>query len=137
MVSTDQPLVSNTLLSYRTLGYDAVAQVPSSLGLFGRNNQDQQQQNGGFLVGEHHNNSGIQELYQKLRSSSTVNNNYCSDNNSSQMFMGNMASNYSSSVSNNILETTSVAGGEFGYWNGPTFSNWSDLPTTNGAGAYP
>ncbi|WVZ25248.1 hypothetical protein V8G54_003792 [Vigna mungo] len=129
MVSTE-PLVSNALLNHRTLGYDAVAQVPS-LGLFGRSNQDQQQ-NGGFLLGEHHN-SGIQEIYQKLRSSSA--NNYCGDN-SSQVFMGNMASNYSSSVSNNIMETTSVAGGEFGYWNAPTFS-WSDLPTTNGAGAYP
>ncbi|CAJ1942715.1 unnamed protein product [Sphenostylis stenocarpa] len=129
MVSTE-PLVSNALLNHRTLGYDAVAQVPS-LGLFGRSNQDQQP-NGGFLLGEHHN-SGIQELYQKLRSSTA--NNYCSDN-SSQVFMGNMASNYSSSVSNNIMETTSVAGGEFGYWNGSTFS-WSDLPTTNGAGAYP
>ncbi|KAL2333619.1 hypothetical protein Fmac_014832 [Flemingia macrophylla] len=124
-----EPLVSNALLNQRTLGYDAVAQVPS-LGLFGRNNQD----HGGFLLGEHHN-SGIQELYQKLRTSSSVNN-YCSDN-SSQVFMGNMASNFSSSLSNNILDTTSVAGGEFGYWNnGPTFS-WSDLPTTNGAGAYP
>lgn len=130
MVSTE-PLISNTLLNHRTLGFDGVAQVPS-LGLcstFGRNNQD----HGGFLLGEHHN-SGIQELYHKLRSSSVSN--YCSDN-SSQVFMGNMASNYSSSLSNNILETTSVAGGEFGYWNnGPTFS-WSDLPTTNGAGAYP
>ncbi|XP_061363424.1 dof zinc finger protein DOF4.7-like [Gastrolobium bilobum] len=121
-----EPLVSNGLLNPRTLGYDAVGQVPS-LGLcssFWRNNQDQpQQQNGGYVIGEHQN-SGIQELYQKLRLSST---NYCSDN--SPVFMGNMASN-SSSISN-ILESTSVAGAELGYWN-PTFS-WSDLPTTNGA----
>ncbi|KAK7359899.1 hypothetical protein VNO77_01867 [Canavalia gladiata] len=141
MVSSE-PLVSNALLNqnHRTLGYDAVAQVPS-LGLcssFWRNNQDHQtqQQNGGFLLGEHHN-SGIQELYHKLRSSSV--NNYCSDN-SSQMFMGNVASNSSSSISisNNILEPTSVSAAELGYWNNnPTFA-WSDLSTTNGtAGAYP
>ncbi|KAK7263076.1 hypothetical protein RJT34_30660 [Clitoria ternatea] len=146
MVSSE-PLVSNGLLNHRTLSYDAVPQVPS-LGLcstFWRNNQEhhqpQQQQNGGYALGsDHPNSSGIQELYQKLRSSSV--NNFCSDNiinNSSQVFMGNnMASNYSSSISNNILEPiTSVAGGELGYWNAPTFS-WSDLPTTNGAaGAYP
>ncbi|XP_027347403.1 dof zinc finger protein DOF1.4-like [Abrus precatorius] len=130
-----EPLVSNGLLNHR-LPYDAVSQVPSvSLcSSFWRNNQDHQpqQQNGGFVLGEHHN-TGIQELYQKLRSSSV--NNYCSDN-SSQVLMGNVASNYSSSISNNILEPTSVTSGELGYWNNSTFS-WSDLPTTNGAGAYP
>jgi hypothetical protein len=107
---------------------------------FWRNNHDNQtqqlQNNGGFVLGEqqHHQNSGIQELYQKLRSSTTSSsgNNYCSEISASPtVLLGNVASN-PSSISN-ILETTSVTGGELGYWNPIPSLTWSDLPTTNGA----
>ena len=125
------PLLSNVVFNPRALGYDSMGQAPS-LGLcssFWRNNQNQPQQtSGGFLLGEHQN-SGIQELYQKLRASSA--NYYCSEN--SPVFLGNMASSSSSSMSN-ILESTSVSGGELGYWN-PSLS-WSSIPTTNGAYPY-
>ncbi|KAK2410985.1 dof zinc finger protein DOF5.7 [Trifolium repens] len=107
---------------------------------FWRNNHDNQtqqlQNNGGFVLGEqqHHQNSGIQELYQKLRSSTTSSsgNNYCSEISASPtVLLGNVTSN-PSSISN-ILETTSVTGGELGYWNPIPSLTWSDLPTTNGA----
>jgi hypothetical protein len=123
MMSTD-PAVATGGLNAR--GFDPLGQVPS-LGLcssFWRNNQLQAQPQNGFVVAEVQN-SGIQELYQRLRSSST---NFYPDHHS-PMVLGNMAS--SSSSSSSILESTSVAGVELGYWN-PAFS-WSDLPTTNGA----
>ncbi|XP_059457344.1 dof zinc finger protein DOF1.1-like [Corylus avellana] len=129
MMSTEPAAVSTIGLNARstsTLGFDPLGQVPS-LGLcssFWRNNSHQQaQQQNGYVVGEVQN-SGIQELYQRLRSSST---NFYADH--SPMVLGNVAS--SSSSSSSILESTSVAGVELGYWN-PAFS-WSDLPTTNGA----
>lgn len=134
-----EPLVSinsNGLLNNNRSYDGGVGNVLCSS--FWRNNQDhqpqQQQQNGGFLLGEqtqYQNSNGIQGLYQKLIRSSSGNNNYCSGE-TSPVFLGNVASN-SSSISN-ILESTSVAGGELGYWN-PTLS-WSDLPTTTN-GAYP
>nr|QPM65703.1 Dof transcription factor [Betula platyphylla]QYF06646.1 Dof [Betula platyphylla] len=108
-----------------SLGFDPLGQVPS-LGLcssFWRNNQLQTQPQNGFVVAEVQN-SGIQELYQRLRSSST---NFYADH--SPMVLGNVASSTSPPAS--ILESTSVAGVELGYWN-PAYS-WSDLPTTNGA----
>lgn len=132
---SSQPLISSN-------GYDGVGHVLCNP--FWRNNHDnqtQQLQNGGFVLGDqqhhHHQNSGIQELYQKLRSSTTSSssgNNYCSEISSSPtptVLLGNVASN-SSSISN-ILETTSVTGGELGYWNPIPTLTWSDLPTTNGA----
>lgn len=109
-------------LNTRTLGFDPVGQVPS-LGLcssYWKNNQQAQQQ-GSYVIGDVQN-TGIQELYQRLRTST----NYYADN--SPVVLGNVAS---SSSSASILESTSVAGLELGYWN-PAFS-WSDLPTTNGA----
>lgn len=123
-----EPLLANGLMNPRTLGYDGGGEVPSSMGLFWRNNhQDQKQQNNAFVVGEHQR-SGVQEFYHKFRSSSSFN--YCGSDNL-PVFLGNMAS--SSSSWSNILESSSAsAGSEFGCWNNPTLS-WSDLPTTNGA----
>ncbi|CAI8609214.1 unnamed protein product [Vicia faba] len=128
MMSTSQPLVSSN-------GYDGIGHVLCNP--FWRNNHDQTQQlqNGGFVLGEQHpqhqhQSSGIQELYQKLRSStssSSSGNNYCTEISSSPtVLLGNVASN-------TILETTSVPGGELGYWNPIPTLTWSDLPTTNGA----
>lgn len=127
---SSQPLISSN-------GYDGVGHVLCNP--FWRNNHDnqtQQLQNGGFVLGDqqhqHHQNSGIQELYQKLRSSTTFPSNSVGDISSSPtVLLGNAASN-SSSISN-ILETTSVTGGELGYWNPIPTLTWSDLPTTNGA----
>ncbi|CAJ2635472.1 dof zinc finger protein DOF2.4-like [Trifolium pratense] len=132
---TSQPLISSNVYD------DGVGHVLCNP--FWRNNHENQtqqlQNNGGFVLGEqqqqHHQNSGIQELYQKLRSSTTSSsgNNYCSEiaASSPTVLLGNVASN-PSSISN-ILETTSVTGGELGYWNPIPTLTWSDLPTTNGA----
>ncbi|KAK7309233.1 hypothetical protein RJT34_05796 [Clitoria ternatea] len=127
MGSHSHMMLANGLLNPRTLGYDGVGQVPS-MGLcssFWRNNiQDPtQQQNNSFVF------EGNQEICHKLRSSSSVND--CGSDNSST-FLRNVAYSSSSSLSN-ILESSSVSGGEFACWNNPTLNSWSDFPTTHGA----
>ena len=130
----DASLLRNAL-NARNLGIDCLSQVPLGLSMPWINNQHQE---GGLFLGE----TGIQELYQRMRS----NGQYLSDRHGKSL--GELGPHSSSMISSftptaavsassntasghGILESGTMAGGEFGYWGSP-FA-WADMPAMNGS----